>query len=72
MKKLSILFLVTFVSCLQTNENDVQCTPTGNDLNPQCVVVVEGCEYFRINAYTSYTYVHKGNCTNPIHKCNCK
>lgn len=35
--------------------------------DPENVVVVEGCEYFVVNAYTSFTYVHKGNCKNPIH-----
>lgn len=71
MKKLSILFLVTFLSCQQTNENGASYI-YATDLNPQRIVIVEGCEYFKINEYTSYTYVHKGNCSNPVHKCNCK
>jgi hypothetical protein len=36
-------------------------------LNPNCTVVVEGCEYFMIYVSGSRTYVHKGNCKNPIH-----
>jgi len=36
-------------------------------LNPKCVSFVEGCEYFIVYADASRTYVHKGNCKNPIH-----
>lgn len=41
-------------------------SPTGR-LNSYCTVEVEGCEYFVIAAHGSFTYVHKGNCKNPIH-----
>ena len=35
------------------------------------IVVVDGCEYFKVKAYFSNTYTHKGNCKNPIHYCKC-
>lgn len=31
------------------------------------VVIVEGCEYFKISNCYGDSYTHKGNCTNPIH-----
>jgi len=41
------------------------------DLNPKCIVEVEGCEYFKVFADGGCsTYVHKGNCKNPIHMYN--
>lgn len=36
-------------------------------LNPNCTTVIEECEYFVVDAYGTCTYVHKGNCKNPIH-----
>jgi len=39
-----------------------------NRLNPKCVSIIEGCEYFMVfTTYGTYIYVHKGNCKNPIH-----
>jgi len=40
------------------------------------VLTIDGCEY--IHSSVSYGQAgglgltHKGNCSNPIHKCNCK
>lgn len=66
MKKLLLLFIfivTIFVGCLKD--------PSGNPLTIRLkssnVIVVEGCEYFVVDAHSSYTYVHKGNCKNPIH-----
>lgn len=37
------------------------------------IKVIEGCEYFVVDGYLrSINLVHKGNCSNPIHKCICK
>lgn len=36
-------------------------------LNPRCVVIVEGCEYFVFRTYGCREFIHKGNCKNPIH-----
>lgn len=66
-KFLSFLVLFTFAACSSGSDQ----RPT-NELNPNYVVIVGGCEYYKIAAWYSYTYVHKGNCSNPIHKCNCK
>lgn len=34
------------------------------------VVVIEGCEYFKVQTdnIRYFTYAHKGNCTNVIHR----
>lgn len=37
----------------------------------ETIVEIEGCEYFVLDAYGSYTICHKGNCKNPIHIENC-
>ena len=34
-------------------------------------VIVEGCEYMYKEGVGFRSLVHKGNCTNEIHKCNC-
>ena len=34
-------------------------------------VIVEGCEYMYKETIGLRGLVHKGNCTNEIHKCNC-
>ena len=34
-------------------------------------VVVESCEYMYKEGVGYRSLVHKGNCTNEIHKCNC-
>ena len=83
MKSLKVIYLVGFISmgiCLIS-----ACTPDTQEMsrpyigkasNPtsrisvNSVIEVEGCEYFVINAHSSYTYLHKGNCKNPIHPYN--
>jgi hypothetical protein len=34
-------------------------------------VVIESCEYMYKEGVGYRSLVHKGNCTNEIHKCNC-
>lgn len=34
-------------------------------------IIVEGCEYMYKEGVGFRSLVHKGNCTNEIHKCNC-
>ena len=40
-------------------------------------LTLEGCQYLfmengvSINSRYAMTLTHKGNCTNPIHQCNC-
>jgi hypothetical protein len=75
MKKLLLILTISvflFSSCSSELVNK-----NGEDMNLSCeinsknVIVVEGCEYFVIAAYGSNTYLHKGNCSNPIHYCKC-
>lgn len=35
------------------------------------IVIVEGCEYMYKEGVGYKSFVHKGNCKNEIHKCNC-
>ena len=60
-----------FMGCTPSVPPVTEQSPS-NYLNPQCVVAVEGGEYFKVSAYGSYNYVHKGNCKNPIHSENAK
>lgn len=66
MKKLYYIVFILFfiVGC---RSNDPSGYPITSNLNSTNIIVVEGCEYFVVNAYASYTYVHKGNCKNKIH-----
>ena len=71
---LSIIFLIIFCSCTnnQSNENSTTITTQADGVGELTVVKIDGCEYFQ--NYTRdghYVYTHKGNCTNPIHKCKC-
>ena len=77
MKKL-LLILTMSVFLLSSCGKRGMVNKNGEDMNIRCkidtnnVIVVEGCEYFVIAAYGSYTFLHKGNCSNPIHYCKCK
>lgn len=70
MKYLTILVLLRLVGCQsQTSGNK----PIGDGYT---IRTIDGCEYIEFeyglqssNNYT-YTITHKGNCKNPIHKCN--
>ena len=35
------------------------------------IIEMDGCEYYVRHGYESGYLSHKGNCKNPIHKCNC-
>ena len=46
---------------------------TTSGLNTIWVIEIDGCEYLKSNGPDStYTYTHKGNCKNLIHKENQK
>lgn len=32
------------------------------------IVDIDGCEYIRSAVYGGYTFTHKANCTNDVHK----
>jgi hypothetical protein len=70
MKKFIILSLLaisvlTLTGCPEENGDS---SPRPHPfLQPNCVVVEDGCEYYVVSAYASNTFVHKGNCKNPIH-----
>lgn len=36
-------------------------------LRSECIFTIEGCEYYVVASYLT-SYVHKGNCKNPIHR----
>lgn len=74
MKKIIAIFiLLTYVSC-QTETDSNTVYSKGN----YSIRIIDGCEYIQVeNAYKSsnnynYTLTHKGNCSNPIHKCPCQ
>ena len=69
MKKLMMLFIMglVFTSCNMRNSNGNEFSPD-SQLDVSHVIVVDGCEYFVVDAYAALTYVHKGNCNNPIHQ----
>jgi hypothetical protein len=61
MKKIIIVLIcVSFlVSCQKaTNSDELQ--------------IIDGCEYIVTRNGQGNGLTHKGNCNNPIHKCNCK
>lgn len=63
MRYLVIMIIgILIMGCVKFNN----VTP-GSKLDPECITVVEGCQYFVVEASSSYTYIHKGNCNNPIH-----
>lgn len=54
-------------SCADGVNTKGQEFEASTQLDTNHVIVVEGCEYFMVSSYAAYTYVHKGNCKNPIH-----
>lgn len=75
MKKLllAILLIGMMGSC---TEPTVKSKPTnytvprhgGEASRALRICVIEGCEYFICDNYHGNVIVHKGNCSNPIHK----
>ena len=73
---LMIVGLENLTSCNRIKQHQ-QTTLDKNDrvngkdgLDPKNVIIVDGCEYYVVNAAVGFTYLHKGNCKNPIHQCN--
>jgi short subunit fatty acids transporter len=31
------------------------------------IIIIEGCEYIQFSSFGGWSYIHKGNCNNPIH-----
>lgn len=58
-------FVIT--SCTNMVNQNGQEFEVSIQLDPNHVIEVEGCEYFVVDSYGALTYVHKGNCKNPIH-----
>lgn len=66
MKKLSLLLIVCFL-CGCGNNPTQQPIINSNENSIVGIIVIEGCQYLKVNAYMSYSFTHKGNCNNPIH-----
>lgn len=70
--------LVAFASCTtevitQEEANrrmEIESKEIENSLD---VITLDGCEYYHRGYANNYKgkLTHKGNCKNPIHKCNC-
>ena len=70
---LMIVGLENLTSCNRIKQTtlDKNDKVNGKDgLDSKNVIIVEGCEYYVVNAAVGFIYVHKGNCKNPIHQCN--
>jgi hypothetical protein len=59
---LSVLFILS--SC---NGGTVR----QGSMDEEVTQIIEGCEYIYSSGIGLRSRVHKGNCSNPIHKCNC-
>lgn len=76
MKKLVLVLVACcmLTCCTRSVENRPNVTIRGQvmpspraSLRPECVFTIDECEYYVVTSYLSFTYVHKGNCKNPIH-----
>lgn len=59
-----VFFIIYMVSCRHASPDPLKRVYDFQSVN------IEGCEYFMMT--TSYHYnvlTHKGNCNNPIHRC---
>lgn len=65
--------LVTFFSSCGTVETEPKPKPFPK-IGEYDIMILDGCEYFSYKWAGQDTHVltHKGNCSNPIHKCPCK
>lgn len=69
MKVKAVLIYFTALLSLGMLTLTIGCEDTVSfSLNPKCVEVIEGCEYFvYMTNNGSPMYTHKGNCKNSIH-----
>lgn len=69
------LIIFIFALSLSSCENEPFNQPKVQDpLKGYTIVVIDECEYLCAGSiYSNYAVLtHKGNCSNPIHKCICK
>lgn len=70
MKKVFVFLIILFFSCNIHYTDDNSNIVKENSIK---TVVYDGCEYLMFITYGGVGVLsHKGNCSNPIHKCNCK
>ncbi len=69
MKNKLILLAVTIgmMGCGVQNCEEEMFKNTNLD-NPK-IVIIDGCDYIQFRTHNFYAVTHKGNCTNPIHRC---
>lgn len=70
--KLKLLFLLSVLVYLFTScQDNVKRSNSGYSLQGSAITILEidGCQYLYKAASGDFT--HKGNCSNPIHKCVC-
>lgn len=68
---LSVLLFFFLMGCDDKTNVDYHKTEYELDNNGKLsVVVLDSCEYYYRPFYHNYMFTHKGNCKNPIHKCN--
>ena len=64
----TLILTILFSGC--TNPDPKIVDTRTNELLEQNIIVVDGCQYYVYRTYMHNGFVHKGNCNNPIHKCN--
>lgn len=69
MKNLIKYGFIAIVICFWSCNGGAAKTENTNNFE---TIIVEDCEYIYKIGIGYRSLVHKGNCKNPIHKCNCK
>ena len=66
-----LIIIISITGCISQTSGSVDI---GNDFTER---TIEGCQYIEyeyatpgMNGYV-YSITHKGNCTNPVHRCKC-
>ncbi len=68
MSKLILLALtIGMMGCDVQNYEEEMFKNTNLD-NPK-IVIIDRCEYIQFRTHNFNAVTHKGNCTNPIHRC---
>jgi len=69
--KLTHWTLIAMLICIGIAATILSCKEKGKELFAGEQVTIEGCEYLKMRSYSGYfSLTHKGNCSNPIHKCH--
>ena len=67
----SIIFILVLMAPLVGSSDKCEAKPQQSKIKPSVIlgleeVLVDGCQYLKVQCHGGYTLTHKGNCSNHI------